>query len=116
MVAGRPRALAVGQQGVLIPRRNRRHLMLAPRLVDAVATGRFHIHTADHASEGMELLAQTSFGTLAPGGYPADTVLGRAQATLKDYRRACENLGERGRGSRKPRARAARRPARVAST
>jgi predicted ATP-dependent protease len=82
-----------GQQGVLMPQRNRRHLMLAPRLVEAVAEGRFHIHTADHASDGMELLTRQSFGTLGPRGYPAETVLGRAQKTLLDYRKACESLG-----------------------
>lgn len=82
-----------GQQGVLIPQRNRRNLMLAPRLVEAVAAGRFHIHTADHVSDGMELLTRQSFGTLGPAGYPADSVLGRAQMTLRHYRRACESLG-----------------------
>jgi predicted ATP-dependent protease len=84
-----------GLQGVLIPQRNRRNLMLAPRLVEAVSAGRFHIYTAEHASEGMELLTQRSFGVLGPGGYPAETVLGQAQKTLQDYRRACENLDTR---------------------
>ncbi|MBE0550177.1 MAG: AAA family ATPase [Rubrivivax sp.] len=84
-----------GEQGVLMPQRNRRHLMLAPRLVDAVAAGRFHIYTADHAGDGMELLTRQSFGTLGPRGYPPQTVLGRAQKTLQDYRRACESTGSR---------------------
>ncbi|MBI5259871.1 MAG: AAA family ATPase [Burkholderiales bacterium] len=92
-----------GQQGVLIPSRNRRHLMLSPRVVQAVQAGRFHIHTADLASEGMELLTGVRFGSLGPGGYPADTVLGRAQATLQAYRRACESLDAR-RPARRPRA------------
>ena len=75
---------------MLIPQRNRRHLMLSPRVVAAVAAGRFHIHTAGFAGDGMELLTGQPFGSLGPHGYPADTVLGRAQATLLDYRRACE--------------------------
>jgi len=79
-----------GRQGVLIPRRNRRHLMLASRVVQAVAQGRFHIYTAEHAGEGMELLTGARFGELGPQGYPSDTVLGRAQRTLQAYRRACE--------------------------
>jgi predicted ATP-dependent protease len=79
-----------GQQGVLIPHRNRRHLMLAPRLVEAVAAGRFHIYTAELASEGMELLSGQTFGSLGPHGYASDSVLGRAQKTLQDYRHACE--------------------------
>lgn len=79
-----------GSQGVLIPRRNRRHLMLESAVVDAVARGRFHVYTADHASEGLELLTGQPFGELGgAGGYPADSVLGRAEKTLKDYRRAC---------------------------
>ncbi len=44
----------------------------------------------------MELLTRQSFGTLGPRGYPADTVLGRAQKTLQDYRKACESLGGHG--------------------
>ncbi len=98
-----------GRQGVLIPRRNRRHLMLAPRLVAAVAAGRFHLYTADHAGEGMALLTGQPFGTLGPQGYPAQTVLGRAQETLQNYRSACAELGRRGPSRRRrnpaPRAR-----------
>jgi predicted ATP-dependent protease len=82
-----------GAQGVLIPRRNRRHLMLDPRVVAAVAQGRFHIWTAELASEGMELLTGLPFGELGAGGYPADSVLGRAQKTLQDYRKACQASG-----------------------
>ena len=79
-----------GQQGVLIPARNRRHLMLDPRVVEAVAQGRFHIYAAELASEGMELLTGVPFGALVGADYPPDTVLGRAQRTLQAYRHACE--------------------------
>jgi len=84
-----------GHQGVLIPRRNRRHLMLERRVVEAVEQGRFQIWTADAAGEGMELLTGQRFGELGAGGYPADTVLGRAQKTLQDYRKACQASGAR---------------------
>ena len=82
-----------GEQGVVIPRRNRRHLMLDRRVVEAVAQGRFHIYTAEQASEGLELLTGLPFGELGAGGYPPDTVLGRAQRTLQDYRKACQASG-----------------------
>ncbi len=82
-----------GLQGVLIPSRNRRHLMLNQRLVNAVEQGRFHIYTAEQASEGMELLTGVPFGSRLSGSYPADTVLGHAQATLQRFRLACEGLG-----------------------
>ncbi len=83
-----------GTQGVLIPARNRRHLMLDPRIVEAVAQGRFHIYTAEHASEGMELLTGIAFGSMEQLDYSADTVLGKAQRTLQTYRQACESPRE----------------------
>jgi predicted ATP-dependent protease len=80
-----------GSQGVLIPARNRRHLMLAPRLVEAVGAGRFHIHVADHVTEGIALLAGVAAGELdAAGYYPRGSVLGRAQDALLAFRRACQ--------------------------
>ncbi|MEW6589588.1 MAG: ATP-binding protein [Pseudomonadota bacterium] len=80
-----------GRQGVLIPARNRRHLMLAPDVVAAVAAGRFHVTTVDHVSEGIELLTGVAAGTLnAASHYPHDSVLGRAQDTLLAYRRAVQ--------------------------
>lgn len=92
-----------GQQGVLIPHRNRRHLMLSPRVVDAVSQGRFHVYTADMAGDGMELLTGRNFGTLSAGSYPADTVLGCAQRTLHAYREACQTSGTRRQPSDWPR-------------
>ncbi|MFO7543268.1 MAG: ATP-binding protein [Thiobacillus sp.] len=80
-----------GRQGVLIPARNRRHLMLEPRVVEAVARGMFHVHMAEHVSEGIELLTGTPAGELnAAGHYPQDSVLGHAQDALLAFRRACQ--------------------------
>ncbi len=85
-----------GSQGVLMPQRNRRHLMLDRAVVEAVAQGRFHIHTVEHATEGLELLTGVPAGSMnANGLYPRDTVLHHAQETLLTYRRACQTL-ERG--------------------
>ncbi|MBV1732416.1 MAG: AAA family ATPase, partial [Hydrogenophaga sp.] len=80
-----------GTQGVLLPRRNLRHLMLDRAVVDAVAEGRFHILTASHVGEGLELLCGMASGLTdgEPGNYPADSVLGRCEQTLKAYREAC---------------------------
>jgi predicted ATP-dependent protease len=83
-----------GSQGVLIPHRNRRHLMLDSKVVEAVANGLFHIYTAEHASEGMELLSGCTFGVADEAGdYPPGSVLGKAQTTLLAYRRACQISG-----------------------
>jgi predicted ATP-dependent protease len=81
-----------GQQGVLMPTRNRRHLMLAPQVVQAVARGQFHIHVADQVGEGMSLLTGLPYGHWGPGGYALDSVLGRVQTTLQRFRQACELL------------------------
>lgn len=79
-----------GTQGVLVPERNRRHLMLGSRVIDAVAQGRFHIHVASTAAEGMTLLSRMPWGDLGPAGYPPESLLGRAQARLQRYRNALE--------------------------
>lgn len=42
-----------GTQGVLIPQRNMRHLMLRDEVVDAVANGHFHITTMNNVAEGI---------------------------------------------------------------
>ena len=80
-----------GSQGVLIPHRNRRHLMLDHRVIEAVAQGLFHIHTAEHVTDGLELLTGVPVGTANINGvYPRGSVLSRAQQTLLAYRHACQ--------------------------
>ena len=79
-----------GTQGVLIPERNRRHLMLNQPVIDAVRQGQFHIYTAAYASEGANLLMGVPFGKNLKGGtYEAGSVLAMADKTLQAYRRAC---------------------------
>lgn len=85
-----------GTQGVLIPERNCRHLMLDDEVVDAVSKGVFHIYAIDHMREGLELLSGLPAGIGASIdfqeiiNYPPDTVLGYAQKTLRAYRMACQ--------------------------
>jgi predicted ATP-dependent protease len=92
-----------GSQGVLMPHRNCRHLMLDPQVADAVARGLFHIYTMTQVSEGLELLAGLPTGAVVGplGEYPPDSVLGLAQTTLKAYRRACQRAGRAGSGRRR---------------
>ena len=54
-------------QGVVIPRRNLSDLMLAPRVVEAVAAGRFHLWAIDHVDDALQLLTG-----LAPGAADAE--------------------------------------------
>ncbi|MDD2916003.1 MAG: ATP-binding protein [Gallionella sp.] len=90
-----------GSHGVLIPQRNRRHLMLEHEVAAAVADGLFNIYTAEHVSEGIELLTGLPAGTANDAGnYPRGSVLGHAQKTLLAYRRACQT-SERAKSERK---------------
>ncbi len=67
-----------GQQGVLIPERNRRHLMLNRTVVDAVEKGLFHVYTATHVLQSLALLTNQ----------PSDAVLALVRARLLKFRRA----------------------------
>ncbi len=91
-----------GHQGVLIPQRNRRHLMLTHKVVDAVSRGLFHIYTAEHVNEGIELLTGLPTGIVDKEGcYPSGSVLGLAQETLQAYRRACQEADRRQKPTRR---------------
>jgi predicted ATP-dependent protease len=80
-----------GSHAVLIPERNRRHLMLDRDVVDAVSRGLFQVHAVAHVLDGIELLT----GNPAGGPEVADSVLARAGQTLRDYRQACRRFGRR---------------------
>ena len=85
-----------GKQGVIIPKRNQRHLLLDSAVKQAVESGKFHIITIDHVLEGIEYLTGVPAG--APmlnqsmdGGYAANTVMGHAAASLAAYRKTLES-------------------------
>ncbi len=82
-----------GEQGVLIPYHNQRHLMLNYNVIEAVEQGLFHIYTMKHVAEGLELLTGTPSGITEKRKikkYPAKTVLGHVEKTLIDFRAACQ--------------------------
>jgi predicted ATP-dependent protease len=74
-----------GQQGVLIPRRNVRHLMLDDEVVEAIRTGQFHLWAVDRVEEGIAILTGWPAGTPADG---PDTIMGRVAERLAAYNRA----------------------------
>jgi predicted ATP-dependent protease len=64
-----------GDQGVLIPVANVKHLMLRQDIVDAAAAGQFHIYPIATVEEGIELLTGLPAGTLnADGTYTTGTI------------------------------------------
>lgn len=73
-----------GEQGVLIPSANVKHLMLRQDVVEAVTQERFHIYAVEHVDEGIAILTGVPAGEPdAEGAYPEGTVNQRVQARLK---------------------------------
>jgi lon-related putative ATP-dependent protease len=64
-----------GDQGVLIPEANIKHLMLRQDVIDAVRAGKFHIYPVKHIDEGIQILTGIEAGELqADGTYPEGTI------------------------------------------
>lgn len=75
-----------GDQGVLVPASNVKHLMLRQDVVEAAREGNFHIYPIETIDQGIELLTGIDAGaTDEDGNFPPDTVNGRVQATLAGF-------------------------------
>lgn len=72
-----------GEQGVLVPRANVKHLMLKPEVVKAVEAGRFQLWAIDTIDDALALLTGLDAGARgADGTFPAQSVNGRVAARL----------------------------------
>ena len=90
-----------GEQGVLIPETNVRHLMLRADVVDAIRQGRFAVYPIKTIDQGIELLTGVRAGRVRRNGsYPDDSINGRVTAQLSAFVDAAKALsvpgGERG--------------------
>ncbi len=91
-----------GEQGVLVPASNVRHLMLREDVVEAVRQGQFHIYAAATIEQGIELLTGVPAGEAdADGNYPENTVYARVQAKLARYAEQMRRDTERNAASKK---------------
>lgn len=80
------------EQGVIIPKRNQRHLLLDKAVIQAVEAGNFHIIAINHVLEGIEYLTGKPAGAQnKAGSYAAGTVMGHVEATLAGYRKTLES-------------------------
>jgi len=88
-----------GEQGVLIPASNVKHLMLRDDVIEAVEGGRFHIYPVETVDQGMELLTGLPMGTKDDAGeYPVESVNGRVAARLAELAEKAKELGGQGAG------------------
>lgn len=110
----------LNNNGVIIPRRNVKNLMIRQEVVDAVKQGTFVIYPIDKVEEGLEILTGMKTGEmLADGTYPEGTVnylvmkrlveIGEAMEKKKDQERetadstvACEPHSEKSSGGAIP--------------
>jgi len=64
-----------GNQGVIIPEKNVKNLMLNDEVIEAVKNGKFHIYAVKTIDEGIEILTGVPTGKLQKDGtYPENTV------------------------------------------
>ena len=75
-----------GEQGVVIPASNVRHLMLRQDVVDAVRAGKFRIYAIETIDEGIEMLTGIPAGAPdASGKFPDASVNRKVEARLMDF-------------------------------
>jgi lon-related putative ATP-dependent protease len=88
-----------GDEGVIIPEANRKHLMLRADVIEAAARERFRIYSVRHVDQALELLSGQSAGVPdAASSYPADSINGQIQARLTDLFRVRQQLSAEARG------------------
>jgi lon-related putative ATP-dependent protease len=84
-----------GRQGVMIPAKNTRNLMLKQDVIDAVKEGKFHIWAISTIEEGIEILTGMEAGMLQPDGtYPEGTLSRRVDDRLVEIGEIVRKYGK----------------------
>lgn len=83
-----------GEQGVIIPKSNERHLMLNDEVVQAVRDGKFHIWSVETIDQGIEILTGVAAGEKgADGAYPEGTINHMVDMRLKQMIESMKKFG-----------------------
>jgi predicted ATP-dependent protease len=86
-----------GEQGVIIPRSNVKHLMLRKDVVAAAAAGKFHVYAIETADEGIALLSGMDAGERdEQGNFPEGSINERVESRLMAMAEAFKQHDERG--------------------
>lgn len=84
-----------GEQGVIIPAQNVRHLMLRPEVVEAVREGKFHIYAINSIDEGIAILTGLEAGELDDEGkYAEGTVYHAVVQRLEEMAKKSKDKDE----------------------
>ncbi|MCP4998676.1 MAG: AAA family ATPase [Hyphomicrobiales bacterium] len=90
-----------GDQGVLIPESNIKHLMLRQDVVDAVVDGKFSVFAVRTVEEGLAILTGMQAGKRdSTGKYPADSLYSRVELRLQKFAEARRAYAERNQGEK----------------
>jgi predicted ATP-dependent protease len=85
-----------GEQGVLVPFANVKHLMLRRDIVEACRDGKFRVFAVRTIDQGIEILTGVQAGRLdTTGKYPADSINGMVQAQLSAFAEKARAWGGR---------------------
>jgi len=80
-----------GEQGVMIPAANEKHLVLSEEVRQAVAEGRFHVWSVRSIDEGIALLTGVPAGEAGQDGvFPEGSVNRRVMDKIEEYGRRLE--------------------------
>jgi predicted ATP-dependent protease len=93
-----------GDQGVLVPSANVKHLMLRQDVIEAVASGKFNIYAIDTIEQGIEVLTGIPAGEMDeesnfPEGSINERVVARLEALAEAQRAHSQPLEEEQEGT-----------------
>lgn len=84
-----------GDQGVLVPASNVRHLMLRPDVVEAVQRGEFAVYAVERIDDAIEILSGVTAGKRGKDGkFPPRSVNGRVDAHLAELAQQRARFGK----------------------
>ncbi|MFY9365943.1 MAG: ATP-binding protein [Brevefilum fermentans] len=84
-----------GNQGVLIPSANIKHLMLRKDVIEAVEADQFHIYPVSHIDQGIEILTGIKAGEKDENGaFPLDSINGMVKQKLETMAKTLAHFGK----------------------
>ena len=84
-----------GKQGVIIPEKNVKNLMLKREVVKAVEEGRFHVYPVTTIEEGIEILTGMEAGDIQEDGtYPEGTLYRKVDDKLQEMAEMEKEFGK----------------------
>jgi Lon-like ATP-dependent protease len=84
-----------GAQGVIIPKRNVKNLMLKKEVIDAVREGKFAIYPIEHVDEGLEILTGMEAGLRdSSGSFAEGTLNYMVEKRLSELARGLKEFGK----------------------